>query len=409
MKKSILFKLFGFVIFVAVFVSCDINKNDDEPTDKYLVSFEKKGSFLPNTIKDYYTILAASNPGVQPILNEVKYPIDIYTITYNTKFEGKDIIASGLVSVPVSAGSYPVISFQNGTNTLLSEAPSVNSNSQLYLLLESIASTGFIISVPDYLGFGASKSMFHPYLDKESTVQSVTDMLRAVDDLVSNHLQIEKSKDLYITGYSQGGWATMALQKAIETQFSAEFNLKASACGAGPYDMNHVNDYVLAQTSYPMPYYIGYIFNTGIKLGYITVTPADVFKSPYSERILTLYDGTKSGDQINAQLTTITADLYKAEFITGYKTNPKFASVATSLQNNSVPAWKTNIPTRLYHGLDDNYVPASVSQKQFDGFKAQGVSTTLVNYIPIPAAGHNSGALPALIASFSWFIEVNKK
>jgi pimeloyl-ACP methyl ester carboxylesterase len=201
----------------------------------------------------------------------------------------------------------------------------------------------------------------------------------------------------------------MALQKAIETQYSTEFKLKASACGAGPYDLNHVNDYVLAQTSYPMPYYIGYIFNTGIKLGYISNTPADVFKSPYSEKILTLYDGTKSGEQINAQLTTITADLYKAEFITGYKTNPKFASVFTSLQNNSVPAWKTNIPTRLYHGLDDNNVPASVSQKQFDGFKAQGVSTTLVNYIPIPGAGHSAGAFPALIASFGWFIELNKK
>lgn len=409
MKKSIFLKFIWLAIFATVLIGCDLNKNDDESTDKYLVSFEKEGSYLPNTIKELYNVLAVNYPEVKPITDEIKYPIDVYTITYNTKFEGKEIVASGLVSVPVSAGSYPVISFQNGTNTMHSEAPTASPNSQLYLLLESIASTGFIISVPDYLGFGASKSMFHPYLHKESTVQAVTDMLRAVDELVANHLQIDKSDDLYITGYSQGGWATMALQKAIETQHSAEFKLKASSCGAGPYDMNHVNDYVLAQTSYPMPYYIGYIFNTGIKLGDITNTPADVFKSPYSERILTLYDGTKSGGEINEQLTPITADLYKAEFVTGYKTNPKFASVVTALQNNSVPAWKTNIPTRLYHGLDDNYVPASVSQKQFNDFKAQGVSTSVVNYIPIPGAGHNTGVLPAFIESFTWFIELNKK
>ena len=170
MKKTLLFKIFTLFAFAAVFAGCDLNNNDDETEDKYLVSFEKKGSYFPNTIKDFYTLLADDYPEVQPILDEVKYPVDVYTITYKTKFNGQELNASGLVSVPVSLGTYPVISFQNGTNTLNSNAPSVNPNYDLYLLLESIASTGFIISVPDYLGFGASKSMFHPYLDKESTV-----------------------------------------------------------------------------------------------------------------------------------------------------------------------------------------------------------------------------------------------
>jgi hypothetical protein len=39
--------------------------------------------------------------------------------------------------------------------------------------------------MPDYLGFGSSDNMFHPYLHKESTVQTVLDMLRAVDELAS--------------------------------------------------------------------------------------------------------------------------------------------------------------------------------------------------------------------------------
>lgn len=408
MKKSGLFKILSLLAFVAVFAGCDLNNNDDKTEDKYLISFEKKGTYFPNTIKDFYTVLADDYPEVQPILDEVKYPVDVYTITYKTKFDGQELIASGLVSVPVSVGTYPVISFQNGTNTLNSNAPSVNPNYQLYLLLESIASTGFIISVPDYLGFGASKSMFHPYLDKESTVQAVTDMLRAVDEFVSNHLDIEMSDDLYINGYSQGGWATMTLQKAIETELSNEFKLKASACGAGPYDLNLVNDYVLEQTNYPMPYYIGYIFNSYIKLGDIINTPVEIFKSPYSERILTLYDGTKSGDEINAQLTTKTTDLYTAEFLSGYKTNPKYTSVVTSLQKNSVTAWKTNIPTLLLHGTVDNNVPPTTSQNLFDAFKAQGVSTSVVQYVPIPGAGHSTGIIPASVASFTWFIELNK-
>ena len=200
----------------------------------------------------------------------------------------------------------------------------------------------------------------------------------------------------------------MTLQKAIETGLSDEFKLKASACGAGPYDLNLVNDYVLAQTNYPMPYYIGYIFNSYIKLGDINNLPSEIFKSPYAGKILSLYDGTKSGDEINAQLTTKTEDLYTAEFLAGYKTESKFNSVVTSLQKNSVTAWKTNIPTMLFHGTADNYVPPTTSLTLYNAFLAQGVSTSLVKHVPIPNAGHSSGIVPASAASFAWFIELNK-
>jgi predicted peptidase len=39
-----------------------------------------------------------------------------------------------------------------------------------------------------------------------------------------------------ITGYSEGGFATMALQKKMEEQFPNEFNLVTSSCGAGAYN-----------------------------------------------------------------------------------------------------------------------------------------------------------------------------
>src|SRR5665811_2636213 len=97
-------------------------------------------------------------------------------------------------------------------------------------------------------------------------------------------------RDRYIAGYSQGGWATMQLQKAIEENYSNQFNLKASACGAGPYYLNYINEYILQQTEYPMPYFIGYMFNTYINLG-ITTPASEIFKTPFDTRITTLYDG----------------------------------------------------------------------------------------------------------------------
>jgi len=249
--------------------------------------------------------------------------------------------------------------------------------------------------------------MFHPYLDKESTIQTVTDMLMAVKELAANHLDIDVNNDLYITGYSQGGWATMQLQKAIEEDYTSEFNLKASSCGAGPYDLKYVNDYVLSQETYPMPYYIGYIFNSYLNLGDITNPVSDIFKAPYDDRILTAYNGTKTGEEINALLTETTSDLFTAEFRSTSNTNSKFASVVSSLDKNSIPAWKTNIPMLMTHGTADTYVPEQISVNMYNDFLAKGVDQSKITFTAIEGEDHSSAIIPSGVATFNWFISLN--
>jgi predicted esterase len=347
-------------------------------------------------------------PELKVITDNLKYGVEVYKITYKTKFDGKEVIASGMVAIPTTSGSYSILSYQNGTNTQNSNAPSVNPDYEMYQLIEFVASTGFIISMPDYLGFGASSGMFHPYYDKKSTVESITDMLWAVKEMANNYMQVVPKNDLYIMGYSQGGWSTLQLQKYIEENYMSEFNLKASACGAGGYDVRFINDYILEQTDYPMPYYIGYMINSFVKLGDVTNPTTDIFKSPYSERILKLYDGKNSGDAINAQLTTKIADLFTAEYRSSVNTNVKFASVVSTLSKNSIAAWKTNIPTMILHGTADNYVPYKGSENLYKDFLAKGVSASTVTFIPIPGADHGTGVIPSGVASLTWFIGLNK-
>jgi predicted esterase len=305
-------------------------------------------------------------------------------------------------------GTFPVMSYQNGTNTLHSQAPSVNPNNELYLMLEFVASTGFVVSIPDYLGFGASDNMFHPYMDKESTVQSVLDMLRAVEELATNYLDIELKNDLYISGYSQGGWATMQVQKAIEQQFSNEFNLKASACGAGPYDLSYINEYILSQTEYPMPYFAGYMLNSYTNLGDVTTPPDTIFNEPYAGKISTLYDGSKSGEEINAQLTTSVEDLFNASYIENYATDTIYSSLMETLETNSISAWATSVPTRIYHGEEDDFVPAQVSQNIYQDFLDAGVSSNNVELYPLPGLDHTGGIIPTGLASVNWFLELTE-
>ena len=408
MKFIILRNFIVVIFFLSIFSACDLFNEDErtDPTDQYLLSHEKLNTYLPALIESILKPLEADYPEVTPIISKIEHTVSVYKISYITSFDGEDIVASGLVCVPASTGEFPILSFQNGTNTLHSNAPSVNPDNELFLLLEFMASTGFVITIPDYLGFGTSDNMFHPYLDKESTVQTIIDMQRAVKELVASHLEIDLNGDYYIAGYSQGGWSTMQLQKAIEENYSDVFNLKASACSAGPYDLNYINNYVLDLDEYPMPYYFGYIFNSYYNLGGITTPINEIYKAPYDSKILTLYDGTRSGEEINDSLDTKISRLFTDNFIQNSTTDPKYSSLINMLTQNSITAWKTTTPTRLYHGTADTYVPPQVTSQIFANFLTQGVGVDKVVMIPIPGATHQTGIIPASIASISWFLEL---
>ncbi len=129
-------------------------------------------------------------------------------------------------------------------------------------MIELVASLGYIVVIPDYPGFGSSASIPHPYLIKEPTVRSLVDNFYAVKEMAASELPgINLMDDYYLLGYSQGGWATLALHKSLETEHSQDFNLIGSACGAGPYDIYLLMQGMINVTTYPMPVYLGYIAN----------------------------------------------------------------------------------------------------------------------------------------------------
>jgi predicted esterase len=401
----------GILIILLIFSisSCHnlFNNDDDEPETIYLVSYEMVRSYLPVMVETVFEQLVGQYPEMASMQERVNHGIIIYKITYKTTFKGESQLASGLVCVPTGEGSFPVISYQNGTNTLHSNAPSVNPNYDYYILLEAIASTGFVISMPDYLGFGSSDNMFHPYLHKESTVQTVLDMLRAVEELATVR-EFSLNNELYLTGYSQGGWATMQVQKAIEEDFSGEFNLKASAPCAGPYDLKSINEYILSQETFPMPYYFGYLYNSLINLDEEAVPPiAEVFNAPYDSLVPTLFDGSKSGEEINAELTTDVAELFTENYRLNFKTDTLLYSLKGILEANSIEAWNTSIPTKIIHGKADTFVPAVVSENIYNDFVTKGAGNR-VEFIEIPETDHIGGIVPAGLISIGWFLDLTE-
>lgn len=399
------------VFIVAGFTSCSLFRDDDTTeTDKFYVSHELVATYLKDQVKLFLGQYATVYPEINSIKDKVETGVMVYKMNYYTVFNNELKTASGLVCVPITDGSYPLFSFHNGTNTLNSQAPSMNPNSQVFMLLEFVATTGFVVVIPDYLGFGKSSDMFHPYLHKESTVKSVIDMNRAAKELIMNHFAKERSisvnGDIYLNGYSQGGWTTMQVQREMETKFSSEFKVKASSCGAGPYDLNFVNDYIIGLTTYPNPYYVGYLFNSFIKTGGITLKPADILNEPYATKIGTMYTGNQSPSQLNEQLTTKISELFNADYLKNNKTDSKYAPIITAMTNNSVAVWKTNVPTRLYHGTADTSVPVGVSEKTYNDFIKAGVATDKIKYITYPGLDHGTALIPTELATVNWFLEL---
>jgi pimeloyl-ACP methyl ester carboxylesterase len=409
MRRLLFFNSLFLLTILIAFSSCDLfNNGGDDPgnKDKYLVSKTLVMTYPQALVKTSMELIEKKYSDAAGLSKNVKYGFFVYKVEYNTTYKNQNVIASGLVCVPIASGTFPLLSFQNGTNTLHSQAPSQAYTDSLFILIQSVSSFGFIVTLPDYLGFGSSKQMYHPYLHKASTVQSITDMFRAVQEMMKDYPTPFLSKDVYLMGYSQGGWATMALKKELETNLTAEFTLKATSCGAGSYDLDFICKKILGKTTYPQPYYLAYMMNSYIKSGEISLLYSDIFNAPYSNTnyISDLYNGKNDGDFINSKLSTSVSTLFTSDIISNLNTGSKYLSLRGALTNNSITAWKTTSPTFMVHGLGDTFVTPEVSNNMYLDFLLKGTALDMITYIPIPFLGHTEAVIPWGLLSLNWIL-----
>lgn len=279
-NSKLLLKL-GAIVLLSVTLVTSCTKDNKTPDYSYYISKELKVSYTKATVTGLINLVSGSIPEAGTLKPFVITDINVYKMVYKTTVKGQTINASGLICVPVTPGDYPVLSFQNGTNTVNANAPSLAPSSLSYQMVEIMASMGFIVVIADYPGFGESMQIPHPYLVKEPTVQSLVDMLYATKELASSEIPgITLKDEYYLLGYSQGGWATLALHKALELDYSTDFNLKGSVCGAGPYNISLLMQNMLSAPTYSMPVYLGYILNAYTYYNQFTNPISDIFKDP---------------------------------------------------------------------------------------------------------------------------------
>ncbi|HEY5825268.1 MAG TPA: alpha/beta hydrolase [Cyclobacteriaceae bacterium] len=377
-----------FLTLVVALSSC--RDNEVKPANEVLVSSQ---SILIRTAGELRTILGIS--GINLPIASLQFDVEIYKVTYKTKYlNDQDITASGLVILPKTSGSYPMVSFQHGTIAAHSQAPSVLALSSTELILyAALSSPGFITAVPDLIGFGSSSSVMHPYYVQDLTASAVTDLLKAANEL-AREKSIEFNEKLFLAGYSQGGYATMAAHKAIEKDGLDDFELIASFPASGGYDVKGMQEYFFALDTYNDPFYLGYVAMAYKSAYSWTPSLSDFFKEPYATRVPTLYDGSKSGSQINAQLTTTIKDLVSSDLLVHIDTDTKYKYIADAFILNSLTDWKPTKKMFMYHGDADVTVPYVNSVVTYNKLIANGASASVISLTTLPGATHGTGVIP---------------
>ena len=327
----------------------------------------------------------------------LKYDVTIYSITYKTTYKDQNIIASGLVALPKTTLSVPMVSFQHGTIAAHSEAPSLSPLTSTELLIYGgLASPGFIAVIPDFIGFGSSANLLHPYYVEEATASAVTDMIKAAKELAIEQ-NINFNGNLFLAGYSQGGYATMAAHKSIEQNGLPGITLIASFPAAGGYDVKAMQEYFFGLQKYDEPFYIAYVAQA-YKTYYPSWTPplSDFFNEPFASKIPGLFDGNKNGGQINNELTNTITGLLNTSLLSGIDTNMKYKYIVDAFHENSLVDWKPTVKIFMYHGDQDVTVPYNNSVITLNKLLSNGTSPQIVSLTKLSGADHGSGVIPYL-------------
>ena len=197
------------------------------------ILFSERGDLLDYTFKEDRDAVIiqselegyVSDIGASSIITpNAIYDVELYSIIYETIDQfGIYTQASGLVAIPSDINyAYPLYLFGHGTQIRRSSAPSMGGFNPLN---QWLSSEGFIYLEPDYLGLGESIGM-HPYQIKEPYGTSVVDMIRAVRNFgLYETDQFICNDQLFLAGYSEGGYATMAVHQIIERDYLDEFSI----------------------------------------------------------------------------------------------------------------------------------------------------------------------------------------
>lgn len=293
----------------------------------------------------------------------VQYSIVMHKVWYKTTgIDGKPDTATGLVVFPmVENKPLPLLCYQHGTVNDPTDVPSDRKGG--WELAGVGASLGYVAMAADYLGLGESRG-FHPYVHAATEASAAIDLLYATKELAAKQ-NFPLNGQLFLTGYSQGGHASMALHRELERNYRQEFPVTAAAHLSGPYSISGETFKRLVSDE---PYnYVGY--TAWVALSYnqmykIHDNIEKILKQPYADMSMRFYRHEIGLSELNKMLIDtltrrhgkpISRLIFQDSLLENVSKNPNHPFLL-AMRDNDVYDWTPLAPTRMFYCKADDQV-----------------------------------------------------
>ena len=325
--------------------------------------------------------------GLLALSGPAKCDVKVIGLNYITPgAKGEVSNASGVLLLPTGADcgvAAPLVAYAKGTDVQKPRTLANPADSETGLLAAMYAGQGYAVVATDYLGFAKSTYSFHPYLHADSEATSVIDSIRAARQAIPSMGGSLNGK-VMLTGYSQGGHASMAAHREIEKNLSGEIKVVAGAHLAGPYNLSGSMKFPDAIAGYQ--FFVPYLVTAWQKIyGNLYNNVNDAFKAPYAAGIESLLPSptlnyttlVTSGKLpgINGETPNQARDaLFQTAFSSDILTNPNNPTFLAAKKNDLLD-WSPKSQTMLCSGSGDPTVPQAMHQTVMKAaFDAKGLT-----------------------------------
>lgn len=377
-------------------------------------------------------------------LRNAKYLLKFEKVKYYSVDEkGDRVKLSGLLILPVKLfkkPSVPIISYQHATEIFREYAPSVFLDNPLDVLhypevivAAAMASSGYAVAMADYQGMGDSLDV-QPYCHGDTLARQVVDMLKASEKRISKPWSAGKlgspvkwNGKLFLMGYSEGGYVTMAATRELQEKHAGTFPVTASAPLSGPHDISGtMRDIMIADETYKEPFFLPFVIS-GFGTVYEHATdpviaalfePENVYRAPFHATLPPLMDGNTPSSEINAAMGMsenplefiVPRSVLKDDVVADMQDEDS-ALVAVLRENDSYRGWVPQMRLRMYHHVDDELVPHENSAVAHEAFVEAGAPRVELIDVDVNLnveehstdTVHAFASLPELHDAWIWF------
>ncbi len=300
-------------------------------------------------------------------ITDAEFDQRFFKVVYLTPhLDGEVREASGFVSLPIEEGrTFPTMIYQHGTAFSRDDVPSNDIEASYSKLMTSY---GYITVAADYIGLGDSAGL-HPYINADTESSAAADLLLASREIADME-NVHRNNQLFITGYSQGGHASAALQRDIEAgRYPDITTVTAASHLSGPYSVSDLMvEFTLGDRSYSAVSYLPFVV-LSMKEAYPELLDEFTLDDIFLPNAVASIEQFKNEEidllQLNFALVgSILATgsftiqprlLVQPDFLEAILTDPSHP-FNQALRINDTYDWSPQAPTRLMGCQDDDQV-----------------------------------------------------